>query len=320
MHNEIILANPQVSHLALISKAKEFATSSFAELTLKGYQKDWKLFEAWCEKQKLLAFPCPINTLILYVTDLANKGYKVSTLERKVYAIAHIHFITNLPLNLKDRDFKIVFSGIKRKLGTIKKGKAPLMIRTLREIAQELKGDDNITIRDKALITFGWASAMRRSEIIALNWFDIVYIDEGILVNIRKSKTDQYGQGQKIAILYGNNEDTCPVRNLKKWQAVSGDNEAIFTSVNKAGIISNKKLADTDVARIIKKLLVNIKLDPSEFAGHSLRSGFITTAAKHSVPDHIIMKHSRHKTSQMLQVYTRDTSLVKDNATAMVGL
>jgi integrase len=142
-------------------------------------------------------------------------------------------------------------------------------------------------MRRSEIIALNW------SEIIALNWFDIVYIDEGILVNIRKSKTDQYGQGQKIAILYGNNEDTCPVRNLKKWQAVSGDNEAIFTSVNKAGIISNKKLADTDVARIIKKLSVNIKLDPSEFAGHSLRSGFITTAAKHSVPDHIIMKHSR---------------------------
>jgi integrase len=324
MDNNLIKFTPQniVNHEELINKAKDYAIYSFAELTIKGYQKDWKLFEKWCQDKNLISLPCEINTLIIYITDLAANNYKVSTIERKVYAINHLHFISNQPLNLKNRDYKIVMNGIKRKHGTAKKGKVPLLIRALREIITNINQtkNSNMATRDKALISFGWASAMRRSEIVDLNWQDIVFVEEGIIVTIKKSKTDQYGEGQKIAILYGNNQEICPVRNLKKWQEISSTNQAIFTSINKADIINDKRLYDRDISRIIKKLIFSIGLDFTEFAGHSLRSGFITTAAKHSVPDHIIMKHSRHKTAQMLQTYTRDNSLIKDNATSMVGL
>ncbi len=110
------------------------------------------------------------------------------------------------------------------------------------------------------------------------------------------------------------------MHNLQKWQAISRPNEAIFTNVNKGDNITGSRLTPQDIARIVKKLLLKIGIDPSNFAGHSFRSGFITTAAKHSVTDHIIMKHSRHKTLQMLQTYTRDNSLIQDNATSMVGL
>ncbi|AIL66179.1 site-specific tyrosine recombinase XerC (plasmid) [Rickettsiales bacterium Ac37b] len=308
-------------HIDLINKAKDYAIRSHAQLTLIGYHKDWQLFEKWCTINNLSALPCHINTLIIYITDLAGQDYKVSTIERKIYAINYIHFLSNHLLNLKDRDFKIVFNGIKRSNGIAKKGKTPLLLRSLREIIANINtASTNIAIRDKALISFGWASAMRRSEIVALNWQDISFIDEGITVLINKSKTDQFGEGQKIAILYGNNQELCPVRNLKEWHKISSHNQPVFTSINKKDVISNKRLSDRDIARILKKRLEAIGLNAADFAGHSLRSGFITTAAKHSIPDHIIMKHSRHKTVQMLQVYTRDNSLIKDNPTSMVGL
>ena len=228
--------------------------------------------------------------------------------------------MANHSLNLKDNGFLQVWSGIKRKQGIAKIGKSPLLLNHLRKISEKIEGKSNLDIRDRALIIFGWASAMRRSEIVALNWQDIEFIEEGILINIRQSKTDQYGLGQKIAIISGKYELTCPVLNLQKWQTIAKDNTAIFTSINKADKISDIRLSDRDIARVIKKYLSKIGMDSTGFAGHSLRSGSITTAAKHSVPDRVIMKHTRHKSIQMLQVYTRDNSLIQDNATSMVGL
>ncbi len=320
MNNEIVSRNNvEITIKKLTDDAKNYAKFAFAKSTIKICQQEWKFFTTWCHQHQFQSLPCSIENLTIYLTELANQKLKTSTIQKKLYAINKIHTLNNHHLNLKDSNFIMVWNGIKRSLGTAKKGRAPLLIKTLREILHVIP-ENNIGIRDRALINFGWASAMRRSEIIALNWDDITYIEEGMHVLIRKSKTDQYGEGQKIAILYGNNKATCPVLNLKKWQDISVSKDAIFTSINKSNIVSDKRLSDFDIARILKKIMLKCGLDATEFAGHSLRSGFITTAAKHSVPEHIIMKHSRHKTSQMIQVYTRDSSLVKDNATSMVGL
>lgn len=304
----------------LVTQAREFANFAFATNTLINYKSDWKLFNTWCLNQKRSSLPATIDTLILYISELATQNYKTSSIQRKISAIKKMHIMSNHVLNLEDSNFLLVWGGIKRKLGIQKKGKLPILIKTLRDVVATIDTSRIMGLRDKALLTFGWASAMRRSEIVALNWRDIEFIEEGILVNIHKSKTDQYGEGQKIAIHYGKYEATCPVRNLQKWQAYSLSKEAIFTAVNKADIPTYNRLSTIDVGRIVKKLLLNNGIDPTNFAGHSLRSGFITTAAKHSVPDRIIMKHSRHKSIQMIQVYTRDNSIIQDNATTMVGL
>lgn len=321
MNNEIIFnkTDSEITIGKLTADAKNYAKFAFAKSTLKICQQEWRFFSNWCQEHQFQSLPCNIETLIIYLTELANQKLKSSTIQKKLYAITKIHSLNNHHLNLKDSNFVLVWNGIKRSLGTSKKGRSPLLIKTLREILSHIPSS-NIGIRDRALINFGWASAMRRSEIVALNWDDITYIEEGMQVIIRKSKTDQYGEGQKIAVLYGNNKTTCPVLNLKKWQEISVSKEAIFTSINKSNIVGDQRLSDRDIARILKKIMLQCGLDATEFAGHSLRSGFITTAAKHSVPEHIIMKHSRHKTAQMIQVYTRDSSLVKDNATSMVGL
>ncbi len=308
------------NNLELIAKAKEFANLAYANNTVAAYQKDWQNFMNWCNSENLCPLPCTIDTLILYITALAKANRKTSTIQRHICAISKIHNMANHILNLKHSNFILVWNGIKRTLGLSKTGKSPILLSHLKQIVKEINGDSNLEIRDRALLVFGWASAMRRSEITALNWADIQYVEKGILVTIKTSKTDQFSLGQKIAIVYGRNEDTCPVRSLQKWQTISKGNEPIFTSINKADQITYTRLSDRDIARIIKKLLAKINMDSDQFAGHSLRSGFITTAAKHSVPDRTIMKHSRHKSIQMLQVYTRDNSLIEDNATAMVGL
>lgn len=215
----------------------------------------------------------------------------------------------------------MVWQGIRRKLGIAKTGKDPILVKTLK-LMLEVIPQDIIGIRDKALLSFGWASAMRRSEIVSLNWNDLKFIEEGITVRIRTSKTDKFGEGQYIAILYGRNKAYCPVRLLQDWKNISMQDleEPIFTSLSKTGKIKGIRLSPIDVARIVKKYAMMIGLDESLFAGHSLRTGLITTASKNSVFDHVIMKHSRHKTAQMIHIYTRDKSLVEDTVTGLVGL
>lgn len=317
----IKLKNQVLDKFHLKEKAKEYASHAFAKNTYINYQSDWKQFCSWCSSINIDPLQATHQTLMAYITLLAEQGCKASTIQRKISAIAKLSLMAHNKIELKHPDFIVLWQGIRRKLGIAKKGKEPILVLTLKlllaAIPEDIKG-----VRDKALLAFGWASAMRRSEIVALNWEDLSFVDEGVIVTIRQSKTDKYGEGQKIAILYGRNQSTCPVRLLKAWQSVSyiDEKQAMFCSISRAGKNKNIRLSDRDVARIVKKYARIIGLEDSALAGHSLRSGFITTASKNGVPNHTIMKHSRHKDPKMIHVYTRDNSLLDDNATSMVGL
>ena len=320
MNNLIKLNNnTNLDIFSLKEKISDYADHAFAKNTLVNYQSDWKIFSFWCKSANIDPNKVDHKILIVYITTLAENKYKASTIQRKISAIIKYCEMNNIKIDIDNKEFKIVWQGIRRKLGTAKKGKEPLLIKTLRTILETIPTNNNMGTRDRALLSFGWASAMRRSEIVQLNWDDITFIEEGIIVNIKQSKTDKFGEGQKIAILNGRNQNICPVRNLKSWKDTN-NHEAVFCSITKAGTMSGKRLPCRDVARIIKKWVSHIGLDEAGFAGHSLRSGLITTASKSSVPDHVIMKHTRHKTAQMIHVYTRDNSLVNDNVTGMLGL
>jgi integrase len=300
----------------------DYANHAFAKNTYVNYKSDWKHFCIWCKSVNVNPLKCTPPILALYITYLAERNYKVSTIQRKLCAIAAFYENNNLELNVKDKDFKKIWQGIRRKLGIAKKGKEPILIKTLKLMLEVIPDNTTLGLRDRALLSFGWASAMRRSEIVALNWEDLKFIDEGIIVTIKQSKTDKFSEGQKIAILYGRNKTSCPIQHLITWRNISykGEEHPIFCSVSRAGNIKYQRLSNIDVARIVKKWIRAIGLEELNFAGHSLRSGLITTASKNSVPDHVIMKHSRHKTAQMIHVYTRDKSLINDNVTSMIGL
>ena len=291
------LKNQALSKFYFQLKARKYINHAFAKNTYVNYHSDWKHFSIWCRSVDIEPLQATHATLAAYITLLADQGYKATTIQRKISAIAKLSQLAHHKINLKHPDFMVLWQGIRRKLGISKKGKEPILLSTLKLILAAIP-ESTLGKRDKALIAFGWASAMRRSEIVMLNWEDIKFVQEGIIVTIKQSKTDQYKEGQKIAILYGHNPSTCPVCILKAWKEFSDIEEQspVFCSISKAGNNKNIRLSDKDVARVIKKYAKVIGLEVSGLAGHSLRSGFITTASKNGVPYHTIMKHFDIKT------------------------
>lgn len=302
-----------VEHLK--EKVKEYAKHALAQNTITNYSSDWKIFSIWCKEQNISIQNIDIYTLIAYITTLAENQYKSSSIQRKISAITKYCETKNITLNLQNKDFKIVWQGIRRKLGIAKQGKEPILLKDLEEIIENINSNIPKNIRDKALLVFGWFSAMRRSEIIALKWDDISFIKQGIIVTIRQSKTDKYSEGQKIAIL--KRKDICPIKILKAWKKINL-HSSVFCSITKDHKITGKKLSGIDVARIVKKWASKIDLDTTKVAGHSLRRGFVTTAVGAGIRNNVIMKTTRHKSSKMIDDYTSDHDLINNNATYML--
>jgi integrase len=176
-------------------------------------------------------------------------------------------------------------------------------------------------LRDQALLLVGFAAALRRSELVALDVADVAFVLEGLILTLRRAKTDQEGRGAEIAIPFGSSERTCPVLTLGAWLKASGiDADAVFRSVNRHGGLGAARLTDQVVALPVKGAVEAAGYDPAPYAGHSLRSGFITTAARAGVPEAHIQNQSRHRSLQVLRGYIRRGSLFVDNAAARVGL
>lgn len=300
----------------LAAKIKNYAKHAFAKNTLINYKSDWKNFVTWANHHNINPKTIDTKILIAYITTLAENNYKASSIQRKISGITKYCETKNITtINLHDKDFKIVWQGIRRKLGLAKHGKDPILLKDLESIIQTIRATTPHNIRDKALLVFGWFSAMRRSEIVALTWDDISFIKEGILITIRKSKTDKFSEGQKIAIL--KRKDICPIKILKEWKKIN-HYDAVFCSITKDHKITGKKLSGIDVARIVKKWAAKIDLDTTKVAGHSLRRGFVTTAVSYGIRNQIIMKTTRHKSSKMIDTYTSDHDLINNNATGMM--
>lgn len=329
--NDLTIVNKD-KHLLEIAnlqeKVKDYAKHAFAKNTIKNYESDWKNFCLWCEQLSINPLSITSDTLIAYITTLAEQTYKSSTIQRKISGIVKYCETKNIHINIQDKEFKIVWQGIRRKLGIAKQGKDPILLKDLEEILKHVPKNTAMGIRDRALLMVGWFSAMRRSEIVQLNWEDITFIKEGIIINIRQSKTDKYAEGQKIAIL--KRRGGCPIKHLRAWREVSADSydkssnngsedkETVFCSVNKGDNITGTRLSAIDVARIVKKWAATVDFDVGKIAGHSLRRGFVTTAVNCGIRNHIIMKTTRHKSSKMIDDYTSDNSLIENNATNMM--
>lgn len=175
-------------------------------------------------------------------------------------------------------------------------------------------------IRDKALLLLGFAGAFRRSELVQLQVADIEECREGLKVTLRRSKTDQEGEGMVKAIPFGSNEDTCPVRAYQVWLAAAGIAEGVvFRSVSRHGTIG-APLSDKDVARAVKKAADAAGLDAGKFSGHSLRAGLATSAAAAGVSERIIMQQTGHKSERMVRKYIREGNLFRENAVSAIGL
>ncbi len=275
--------------------------NSKANNTLRAYQSDFKDFSAFCAKNGLSSIPTQPKIIAIYITHLS-KSSKFSTLKRRIASISVIHKLKGHYLDTKHPIIMENLHGIKRTLGSRQKAKKPILINDLKLI---IKAIDEEKIRDKALILIGFAGGFRRSELVNIDYEDIEFVSEGVRILVKRSKTDQSGEGTVKAIPYFDNKEFCPVLTLKNYI-----NQKI--TIKSEGKVFG--ISDKSVALIIKKYAEKAGLDPSKYAGHSLRSGFATTAAEFGAEERNIMAMTGHKTTQMVRRYIHEANLFKNNA------
>ena len=278
--------------------------NSKANNTLRAYQSDYRDFSLFCSKNGLSSMPTQPKIVALYITHLS-KFSKFSTLKRRIASISVIHKLKGHYLDTKHPIIMENLHGIKRILGSRQKAKKPLLINNLKKIIKAIDEEKKERDRDRALILIGFAGGFRRSELVSILKEDVELVDEGLKILIKKSKTDQSGEGSIKAIPYFQNQEFCPVIALKKYMSLkkfNSNSEKIF------------KLSDKSVALIIKKYAQIAGLDPTKYAGHSLRSGFATTAAEFGAEERNIMTMTGHKTTQMVRRYIQEANLFKNNA------
>ena len=278
--------------------------NSKANNTLRAYQSDYRDFSLFCSKNGLSSMPTQPKIIALYITHLS-KFSKFSTLKRRIASISVIHKLKGHYLDTKHPIIMENLHGIKRTLGSRQKAKKPLLINSLKQIIKAIDQEKKERDRDRALILIGFAGGFRRSELVSILKEDVELVDEGVKILIKKSKTDQSGEGSVKAIPYFQNQEFCPVIALKKYMSLkkfNSNSEKIF------------KLSDKSVALIIKKYAQIAGLDPTKYAGHSLRSGFATTAAEFGAEERNIMTMTGHKTTQMVRRYIQEANLFKNNA------
>ena len=285
--------------------------NSKAANTLRAYRADFKDFSAFCAKNGLNSMPTEPKILSLYLTHLSATS-KFSTLKRRIATISVIHKMNGYYLDTKHPVIMENLHGIKRVKGSNQKAKKPILISDLKLIINAI-GQTNQSEkkknRDKALILVGFSGGFRRSELVDINYDDLEFVDEGVKIFIKRSKTDQSGEGMTKAIPYFDNKLFCPVTNLKNW--------IDYSEINSGKIFD---ISDKSVALIIKKYASLSGLDSNRYAGHSLRSGFATSTAESGAEERNIMAMTGHKTTQMVRRYIQEANLFKNNALNKIKL
>ena len=279
--------------------------NSKAKNTLRAYQADFRDFSIFCTKNGFNSIPTEPKILSLYLTHLSATS-KFSTLKRRIASISVVHKMKGHYLDTKHPIVMENLHGIRRAKGTKQLGKKPILINDLKSIINAIDQFNKIEkkkLRDKAILLVGFSGGFRRSELVEIEYDDVEFVSEGVKIFIKRSKTDQSGEGMIKAIPYFENKNFCPVVNLKKW---------IDYSVIKSGKVFN--ISDKSVALIIKKYASLSGLDPNKYGGHSLRSGFATSTAESGAEERNIMAMTGHKTTQMVRRYIKDANLFKNNA------
>jgi site-specific recombinase XerD len=292
--------------------ASDFARASKSAATRRAYQTDAADFAAWCERHSLEPLPATVDTVAAYLASLARSGLKASTITRRCAGIRYMHRMAGLEPPTSNEGIKAVLAGIRRSIGTSVTRKAPATAEAIRVIISEMPSDLR-GLRDRALLLLGFAGALRRSELVALDVADLEESTEGLLVRIRRSKTDQEGAGDFVSIPHGSR--LRPVAGVKAWLQAAGITEGpIFRSIKKGGLVTPQRLTDRSVAQIIKMRAEAAGFDPIMFSGHSLRAGFVTSALHHGADILRVMDVTRHREVSTLKTYDRRAKAFKQHA------
>ena len=291
-----------------------FAEASRSTNTRTAYAGDWSHFVAWCGERDATPLPCPPGLLCGYLSALASAGLRASTISRRASGIAHLHRMHGHEPPTNAEAVKAVLRGIRRELGTAPRRKAPathdIIAMLLAGCGERMKDK-----RDRALLALGFAGAFRRSELLALDVADLVEVPDGLRVTIRHSKTDQAGEGQEVAIPRG--AHLRPVEAVQTWLAAAEISTGpVFRPVSQRGIVAATALGDDGFVRMLKRRIAALGLDPATFSGHSLRSGFLTSAAEAGASIFKLSEVSRHRSLDTLHGYVRRADLFRGHAGA----
>jgi site-specific recombinase XerD len=286
--------------------------------TVRAYKSDFNDFELFCVKNGFKSLPSSPKIVSLYLTHLSTKEIKMSTLKRRLVSIGVIHKLKGFYLDTKHPSIIENIMGIKRRKGSIQIAKKPILINSLKKIINvidQLKREEIKKARDRSIILIGFSGGFRRNEIVSLDYDDLDFVPEGLKINLRRSKTDQFGEGFTKALPYFDNSQYCPVVSLKKWIQISNiTSGALFRRFSKGSKLSENRLTDQTVALLIKEYLKLAGVDSKNYSGHSLRSGFATSAAESGAEERSIMAMTGHKSTEMVRRYIKEANLFKNNA------
>ena len=292
--------------------------SSKANNTVRAYKADFKDFGLFCAQNGFKSLPSEPKIISLYLTHLSTKDIKMSTLKRRLVSIGVIHRLKGHYLDTKHPLIIENFMGIKRRKGSTQKGKKPLLINYLKLIINVIDQDKSKEIkkiRDRTIILIGFSGGFRRNELVSLDYDDLDFVPEGLKITLKKSKTDQYGEGLIKGLPYFDNSQFCPVLSIKKWIDITEINSGpLFRRFSKGSKLTQFRLTDQTVALLIKKYLKLAGIDYKNYSGHSLRSGFATSAAESGAEERSIMAMTGHKSTEMVRRYIKEANLFKNNA------
>jgi site-specific recombinase XerD len=319
----------KLAHLE--DKADQLARASRAASTWRAYDSDLRHFRAWCAARGLGAVPATPAAVASYLADLETT-HRPATIRRRLASISVAHQVAGFDSPTADAGVRAVWAGIRRRHGVAPRKVQAVRTQVIARLVGPIDTFDRVGTRDRAMILLGFAGALRRSELVALDVEDITEDDHGLRLRLRRSKTDQEGESRVVGVPYGSHPATCPVRAWRAWREYLApwDDEGMeqvgppqgpaFRAIGRWGYIRSRRLSDRAVADIIKRRALAAGLDPALFSGHSLRAGFATEAYAQGVPELAIMRHGRWRSSATMRGYVEEGSLWNDNAAARLGL
>lgn len=303
---------------AAAQEAARYAAASIARSTLRQYAMSWDQWQTWCADNGQSALPADGGTVALYIAWRA-RTHAPATIQGDLAAIAAAHRASAHPDPTKDVEVTTVLRGIRRTLGVAQAKKAPLVAEALRQVLGTL--DDSARgRRDRCMLLVGWTGALRRSELVAINHEDLALVTEGLVLTIRRSKTDRYGQGDTIGLPKHPDPRYDVVRAYLGWVERSGAHDGpVFRPVTRHGYVLPRRINDRSVALLVKRVARLAGLQ-GDYSGHSLRAGLATSAAAAGAGEAAIMRQTRHKSLTVMRGYIRPASVWLDNAAAVAAL
>jgi integrase len=298
------------------------ALRSWAPSTIDAYNEDWCWFAAWCHASTGLRDPFHADELVVagYVAAMVGDRLAFATIRRRLAAIAFAFDVARRPSPTRSRLVRRVLKGAARTLGTTQRRAEPLTLAQLRKIVDLLviarPGQlPEVAQRDQLLLALGWAAALRPGELVALDVEDVTFTGDtdsgegGMVVRIRHSKASRH-RTDHVAVPCARRAATCPVRLAERAAGLTLLGGPLFCHVDRHGNIRGR-LAANAVARLVRAAVADVLgLDPTPYSGRSLRAGYVTEARRRRVPAHLIARHTRHHSIQMLDTYHRPDELL----------